>query len=124
MKTEASKKSIELKTTIPGPKATELLELKEQHVPRGPFNTMMTFAEKGEGALLTDVDGNTFIDLAGAIGSMNAGHCPPKVVEALKAQVDQYLHTCFHVMMYEPYIQLAKKLNEITPGASKRKPFS
>ena len=123
MKTKQCKKSIELKTAIPGPKASELLELKEKHVPRGPFNTMMTFAEKGEGALLTDVDGNTFIDLAGAIGSMNAGHCPPKVVEALKAQVDQYLHTCFHVMMYEPYIQLAKKLNEITPGNSEKKTF-
>ena len=85
-------------------------------IPRGPFNTVPTFAAKGEGALLTDVDGNTFIDFAGAIGSLNVGHCPPKVVEALKAQLDHYLHPCFHVMMYEPYVALAEKLNAIDAG--------
>ncbi|TCS75512.1 4-aminobutyrate aminotransferase [Effusibacillus lacus] len=112
-----------MNTTIPGPKAKELLERKEQNVPRGPFNTVPTFAEKGEGALLTDVDGNTFIDFAGAIGSLNAGHCPRKVVEALKEQLDYYIHPCFHVMMYEPYVKLAEKLNEITPGSHAKKTF-
>jgi 4-aminobutyrate aminotransferase/(S)-3-amino-2-methylpropionate transaminase len=123
MESKVTKKFIHLKTSIPGPKATELLRKKEQNVPRGPFNTVSTFAEKGEGALLTDVDGNTFIDLAGAIGSLNVGHCPPKVVEAIKKQVEQYIHPCFHVMMYEPYIQLAEKLNEITPGTHHKKTF-
>jgi 4-aminobutyrate aminotransferase/(S)-3-amino-2-methylpropionate transaminase len=123
METEVKRQFIHLQTSIPGPKATELLAKKEQHVPRGPFNTMPTFAIKGEGALLTDVDGNTFIDLAGAIGSLNVGHCPPKVVEALKKQVDQYIHPCFHVMMYEPYVQLAEKLNKITPGTHHKKTF-
>lgn len=116
-------KAIDLKTAIPGPKAKELLKRREDHVPRGPFNTVHSFVEKAEGALVTDVDGNTFIDFAGAIGSLNAGHCPPKVVAALKEQLDNYLHPCFHVMMYEPYIKLAEKLNEITPGTHKKKTF-
>jgi 4-aminobutyrate aminotransferase / (S)-3-amino-2-methylpropionate transaminase / 5-aminovalerate transaminase len=115
--------NIKRKTEIPGPKAKELLQRKEANVPRGPFNTIKTFAVKGEGALLTDVDGNTFIDFAGAIGSLNAGHCPPRVVEALHKQIDNYLHPCFHVMMYEPYIELAEKLNGLTPGTHAKKTF-
>ncbi|GAX90872.1 4-aminobutyrate--2-oxoglutarate transaminase [Effusibacillus lacus] len=118
-----TKKFIQLNTPIPGPKAKELLKLKEKNVPRGPFNTVPTFAVKGEGALLTDVDGNTFIDFAGAIGTLNAGHCPHKVVEALKEQLDKYIHPCFHVMMYEPYVKLAETLNTITPGSYEKKTF-
>jgi 4-aminobutyrate aminotransferase / (S)-3-amino-2-methylpropionate transaminase / 5-aminovalerate transaminase len=114
---------IELKTEIPGPKAKELLKRKETNVPKGPFNTIKTFAVKGDGALLTDVDGNTFLDFAGAIGSLNTGHCPKRVIDALHKQIDNYLHPCFHVMMYEPYIELAEKLNQITPGDHSKKTF-
>jgi len=115
--------SIHMKTSIPGPKAQELLKRKEKSVARGPFNTVLSFAEKGEGALLTDVDGNTFIDFAGAIGTLNVGHCPPRVVDALKSQLEKYIHTCFNVMMYEPYIQLAEELARITPGNHAKKTF-
>ena len=114
---------INLKTEIPGPRARLLLERKEKNVPVGPFNTVKTFAAKGEGALLTDVDGNTFIDFAGAIGTLNVGHCPPSIVKALHEQIDSYLHPCFHVMMYEPYIELAETLNRITPGSHDKKTF-
>jgi 4-aminobutyrate aminotransferase / (S)-3-amino-2-methylpropionate transaminase / 5-aminovalerate transaminase len=117
------KKNIKLTTSIPGPKSSVLLEKRKTHVPQGVSNTVPSFAAKGEGALLTDVDGNTFIDLAGAIGTLNAGHCPPKVVEALIEQVQQYIHPCFNVMMYEPYINLAEKLNQITPGSHAKKTF-
>lgn len=120
---ERRTKYIEMKTSLPGPQAQKLLNRRMASIPRGPFNTVPTFAAKGEGALLTDVDGNTFIDFAGAIGSLNVGHCPPKVVEALKAQLENYLHPCFHVMMYEPYVTLAEKLNEITPGDHEKKTF-
>ncbi|MGG3470138.1 4-aminobutyrate--2-oxoglutarate transaminase [Neobacillus pocheonensis] len=122
-KKETKKKFIQLKTKIPGPKSIELLARKEHNVPKGPFNTLNTFAVKGEGALITDVDGNTFIDFAGAIGTLNVGHCPPGVVEALHHQIDAYLHPSFHVMMYEPYIELAETLNRITPGNHKKKTF-
>ncbi len=115
--------SIRIKTDFPGPEAKKLYARKLENVPQGPFNTIETFASKGEGALLTDVDGNTFIDFAGAIGSMNTGHCPPKVVEALHRQIDKYLHPSFHVMMYEPYIELAEQLNRITPGNHPKKTF-
>ncbi|MCE7793224.1 4-aminobutyrate--2-oxoglutarate transaminase [Salipaludibacillus sp. CUR1] len=108
---------------IPGPKANEMLERRNEHVPRGPFNTAYTFADSAEGALITDVDGQSFIDFAGAIGSLNAGHCPPGVVQALKDQVEKYLHPCFHVMMYEPYIELAENLNRVTPGEHHKKTF-
>lgn len=114
----------EVKThQTPGPAGEKLLERRQQHIPRGPFNTAQTFAAKAEGALITDVDNQTFIDFAGAIGSLNAGHCPPQVVEALKKQIDSYLHPCFHVMMYEPYIELAEKLNHYTPGDHHKKTF-
>ncbi|RXT07267.1 4-aminobutyrate--2-oxoglutarate transaminase [Ammoniphilus sp. CFH 90114] len=118
---KTTQKYIELKTAIPGPKASDLLERRKNNVAQGVSNTVPSFAAKGEGALLTDVDGNTFIDLAGAIGTLNVGHCPPKVVEALKEQVEKYIHPGFNVMMYEPYIELAEKLNAMTPGSHAKK---
>jgi 4-aminobutyrate aminotransferase/(S)-3-amino-2-methylpropionate transaminase len=120
---QTMRKYIKLTTSIPGPKSSELLEKRRAHVPQGVSNTVPAFAVKGEGALLTDVDGNTFIDLAGAIGTLNAGHCPPKVVDALIEQIQQYIHPGFNVMMYEPYINLAEKLNQITPGSHAKKTF-
>jgi 4-aminobutyrate aminotransferase / (S)-3-amino-2-methylpropionate transaminase / 5-aminovalerate transaminase len=115
--------SINMKTAVPGPKAQELLKRKERVVARGPSNTVLSFAESGEGALLTDVDGNTYIDFAGAIGTLNVGHSPARVVQALKKQLDQYIHTCFNVMMYEPYVSLAEELVRITPGDHEKKVF-
>jgi 4-aminobutyrate aminotransferase/(S)-3-amino-2-methylpropionate transaminase len=105
-----------VKTELPGPKAKEILERRKKYVPKGVSNGIPTFVEKAQGALLTDVDGNTFIDFAGAIGTINVGHCTPEVVEALHDQVDKYIHTGFNVMMYEPYIELAERLVKITPG--------
>jgi 4-aminobutyrate aminotransferase / (S)-3-amino-2-methylpropionate transaminase / 5-aminovalerate transaminase len=114
---------IQMKTAIPGPKSQELLKRKEKVVARGPFNTVLSFAEYGEGALLTDIDGNTFIDFAGAIGTLNVGHRPARVVQAVKDQLDKYIHTCFNVMMYEPYVALAEELVRITPGDHAKKVF-
>jgi 4-aminobutyrate aminotransferase / (S)-3-amino-2-methylpropionate transaminase / 5-aminovalerate transaminase len=104
-------------------KSEELLKRKELNVPRGPFNTVLNFLDHAEGSTMIDVDGKEYIDFAGAIGTLNVGHCPPRVVEALKNQIDKYIHPCFHVMMYEPYVQLAEKLNEITPGTHHKKTF-
>ncbi|MCQ6277800.1 4-aminobutyrate--2-oxoglutarate transaminase [Bacillus sp. EB600] len=115
--------SIYRKTAIPGPNAQKLLARKVANVPKGPFTTIDTFVAKGEGALITDVDGNRFIDFAGAIGSLNVGHCPPRVVQELHRQIDKYLHPSYHVMMYEPYINLAEELNRITPGTHEKKSF-
>ena len=101
----------------------QLMQIRTEHVPRGPFNVTPIFVKQAKGALIEDVEGNEYIDFGGGIGVVNVGHCNEKVVAAIKEQADQYLHTCFHVSMYEPYIELAKQLNEITPGDFPKKTF-
>ena len=98
-----------------------LLAERNKHIPQGPFNTHPIFAAKAKGAVITDVEGKEYIDFAGGIGVANAGHCDEEVVKAIKDQAEKYIHTCFHVVMYEPYVELAKKLNEITPGTFPKK---
>ncbi|MBC7347719.1 MAG: aminotransferase class III-fold pyridoxal phosphate-dependent enzyme, partial [Clostridia bacterium] len=108
-------------TSIPGPKSQELLALRQKYVTRGAGNTTHIFIEEARGALLRDVDGNTLLDFAGGIGVLNVGHCPEQVVRAVKEQAEKYLHLCFHVAMYEPYVRLAEKLVSITPGQFPKK---
>jgi 4-aminobutyrate aminotransferase/(S)-3-amino-2-methylpropionate transaminase len=93
-----------------------LLAERNKHIPQGPFNVHPIFAEKAKGAIITDVEGKEYIDFAGGIGVANVGHCNDEVLEAIQDQIQKYIHTCFHVVMYEPYVELAKRLNEITPG--------
>ncbi len=107
---------ISLKTAVPGPKSLELLELRKKYVPKGVSNASPIFVREAKGAVITDVDGNQFIDLAGGIGVINVGHRPDDVLEAVQEQMGRFIHTCFHVAMYEPYIRLAEKLAAITPG--------
>ncbi len=90
-------------------------------VPQGVGNITPFFIAKAEGALITDVDGREFIDFAGGIGVMNVGHRHPKVVEAVVSQAGDYLHACFHVTMYQSYIELAEKLNRLVPCRGPRK---
>ena len=101
----------------------QLMQIRTEHVPRGPFNVTPIFVKQAKGALIEDVEGNEYIDFGGGIGVVNVGHCNEKVVAAIKEQADQYLHTCFHISMYEPYVELAKQLNEITPGDFAKKTF-
>jgi len=111
----------EIKATIPGLKSQELHERRQKAVPVGPYNITPLYVKEARGALVTDVDGNTFIDFAGGIGIQNIGHCHPKVVKALQEQAAQSIHTCFHVFPYESYIELAERLNAATPGDFKKK---
>jgi len=113
--------SIALRTTIPGSRSLELLARRQAAVPRGVGNVTPIFAARTDGATLTDVDGNVFLDFAGGIGVLNVGANDPEVVAAVHAQADRYLHTCFHVTMYEPYVQLAEELNQLTPGGFPKK---
>ena len=87
----------------------------------GVGSVSMRFIESGKGALLTDVEGNTCIDFAGGIGTMNVGHSHPKVVSAIKSQAEKLTHTCFMVNPYEPAVTLAQKLCSITPGNFEKK---
>lgn len=106
---------------IPGQKSVELHKKRLEEVPRGPYNITEVYIESANGAMLKDVDGNEYIDFAGGIGMQNVGHNHPKVVKAVKDQVDKAIHTCFHVAPYESYIELASRLNELTPGEFKKK---
>jgi 4-aminobutyrate aminotransferase/(S)-3-amino-2-methylpropionate transaminase len=92
-----------------------------KHIPQGPFNTHPIFAKKAKGAIITDVEGREYIDFAGGIGVNNIGHCDEEVLKAVRDQIDQYIHTCFHVVMYEPYVELARRLNSLTPGRFPKK---
>jgi len=93
-----------------------LLAERNKNIPQGPFNTHPIFAEKAKGAIIIDVEGKEYIDFAGGIGVNNVGHCNEEVMKAVQDQMQKYIHTCFHVVMYEPYVELAKKLNQLTPG--------
>jgi 4-aminobutyrate aminotransferase/(S)-3-amino-2-methylpropionate transaminase len=94
----------------------ELKQARDKHVPRGPFNVTEVFAAKAQGSTITDVEGREYIDFASGIGVMAVGHCHPKVVAATQEQSALFSHTCFHVVMYEAYVELARRLNEATPG--------
>jgi 4-aminobutyrate aminotransferase/(S)-3-amino-2-methylpropionate transaminase len=108
--------TIHLITDIPGPKSRELVARREAATPRGAAKLTPIAITHAEGAAVTDADGNTFIDMAGGIGALAVGHCPPNVVNAIKAQAEQLIHMCAIVASYEPYIEVAELLNEVTPG--------
>ena len=108
--------AIELRTSIPGPKSQELMRRRTAAVARGVAHATPVFAARAEGATIEDVDGNRFIDFAGGIGCTNVGHRSDRVVAAIRAQVDRFLHTCFSVAPYGDYVALAEKLNSLVPG--------
>ena len=114
--TEGSSKARSVTAGVPGPRSVELTERREAAVPRAVFNTVPIFVAGGEGASITDVDGNRYIDLAGGLGVLNVGRGNPRVLEAVRNQVEAFLHECFHVAMYEGYVELAEALNRIAPG--------
>lgn len=99
----------------------DLLRAKEMSVPRGVSNIHPIFAKKGTGAVLTSIDGKDYIDFAGGIGTLNVGYSPEKVVNAIVEQCHDYLHTCFTVVMYDAYINLAERLNSLVPGNAPKK---
>ncbi|HZE25920.1 MAG TPA: 4-aminobutyrate--2-oxoglutarate transaminase [Terriglobales bacterium] len=113
--------TIQLKTQIPGPKSKALSERRAEAVPRGLSHATPVYVAKAEGAVLEDVDGNCYIDLAGGIGCLNVGHRAPDVVTAIHNQVDKFMHTCVQVTGYESYVRLAERLNQVTPGKFPKK---
>jgi 4-aminobutyrate aminotransferase/(S)-3-amino-2-methylpropionate transaminase len=110
-----------LVTQIPGPKSQALLERRTAAVPRGLGSSTSVFAEAASGSIIRDVDGNQLIDLGAGIAVLNAGNAAPAVVEAVRAQLDHFTHTCMQVTQYEPYVALAERLNALTPGSFAKK---
>ena len=115
--------TIHIRTEIPGPRSRALMARREAAVPRGPYNSTPVFIASAEGATLEDVDGNRYLDFAGGIGCLNVGHNSPRVMSALRNQLEKHLHLCFAVTPYESYVALAEKLNALTPGKSSKKTF-
>jgi 4-aminobutyrate aminotransferase/(S)-3-amino-2-methylpropionate transaminase len=97
------------------------MKRRDAAVPRAVFNTIPIFVAAGKDAEVTDVDGNRFIDFAGGLGVLNVGRGNRRVVEAIHEQVDAFLHECFHVSLYEGYVELAETLNRLTPGDHAKK---
>jgi 4-aminobutyrate aminotransferase/(S)-3-amino-2-methylpropionate transaminase len=113
--------TIQLRTAIPGPKSKALSERRAKAVPRGLSHGTPIYVAKAEGAWLEDVDGNRYLDFAGGIGCLNVGHRRDEVVDAVKDQLDRFLHTCVQVTPYESYVRLAERMNEVTPGKFAKK---
>jgi 4-aminobutyrate aminotransferase/(S)-3-amino-2-methylpropionate transaminase len=108
--------TINLITEVPGPKSREIAARREAATPRGAAKASALSIASASGATVTDVDGNTLIDFAGGIGVLAVGHTPPAVVNAIKEQAEKLIHFCAIVGSYEPYVQVAELMNEITPG--------
>ena len=108
--------SIKLVTEVPGPKSLELVARREAAVPSGAAKLTPLGIASAEGSVVVDLDGNHLLDLAGGIGVLAVGHCPPGVVQAVQDQAADLLHICNIVASTEPYLDVAERLNEITPG--------
>lgn len=108
--------SIRLVTDVPGPKSREIVARREAATPAGAAKLTQIAVASAHGAEVTDVDGNTFIDLAGGIGVLAVGHTPARVVEALQTQAADLIHMCAIVSTYEPMVEVCELLNQITPG--------
>jgi 4-aminobutyrate aminotransferase/(S)-3-amino-2-methylpropionate transaminase len=117
----AATRSIDVRTEIPGPRSRAILERKRRVVADPLSITLPIVAEEGRGALLTDVDGNTFVDFTGGVGCLNVGHSHPDVVAAAQEQLARFSHTDFTIVPYEVYVRLAERLTESIPIAGPAK---
>ena len=115
--------TIQIKTTIPGPRSQALLAERQQQVARGPFHVTPIFIKRARGAVLEDVDGNHLIDFAAGIGVANVGHAAEAVTKAVNAQSSEFLHLSFNVTPYENYVRVCEKLNRAAPGTFAKKSF-
>lgn len=101
----------------------EMMLRRAAAVPRGVSQAHPLFVRRASNAEIWDVEGRRFIDFCGGIAVVNTGHCHPKVVEAVAAQLGSYTHTCFQVVAYDNYVALAERLNALAPGATPKKTF-
>jgi 4-aminobutyrate aminotransferase/(S)-3-amino-2-methylpropionate transaminase len=112
-----SSRAIQLLTEIPGPRSREILARKKESVAAPVTVQAPTVIASALGAVVTDVDGNRFLDFAGGIGCLVVGHSHPKVVEAVREQAGRFMHTDFAVVPYENYVTLAERLTTLAPIA-------
>lgn len=112
--------------TLPGPKAKTIIERRSAAVPNAIGCAYPVVIERGEGAMIQDVDGNRFLDWIGGVGVLNIGYSHPEVVEAVKNQAERYFHGMFNTVTHEGYVELAEKLCQIAPvkGENKKAYFA
>ena len=108
-------------TPPPGPKSKALLEKRNDLIPPGVYLVQPITIAESKGAVMKDVDGNVYIDFTSGIGVTSLGHCVDEVVETISRQAAKLIHSCIHVVNYEPYLDLAQKLTEVTPGSFKKR---
>jgi 4-aminobutyrate aminotransferase / (S)-3-amino-2-methylpropionate transaminase / 5-aminovalerate transaminase len=111
----AATKAIELRTAIPGPRSQEILQRKALVIADPLSIYIPVVIDQGDGATLTDVDGNTFLDFTGGVGCLNVGHANARVTDAVQEQAARFLHTDFTIVPYELYVTLAERLVETAP---------
>lgn len=99
----------------------DLQRLRESSVPRGVATMLPVFVERASNAEIWDADGNRYIDFASGIAVLNTGHNHPRVVAAVREQLEHFTHTCFQVTPYEVYVTLADRLNRMLPGSNPKK---
>lgn len=100
---------------VPGPKAKAVIERRANAIPSAIKCIYPIVIERGEGAMVEDVDGNMFLDWIGGVGVLNIGFSHPEIIEAVKNQSEKYFHGMFNIVTHEGYVKLAEKLNEIVP---------
>jgi len=113
----ATIRAIDIRTAIPGPRSREILERKARVVAEPLSVYLPVVVSEAHGALLTDVDGNTFVDFSGGVGCLNVGYSHPRVVEAAQEQIARFTHTDFTIVPYESYVSLAERLCRLVPIA-------
>lgn len=113
--------SRKLVTEIPGPVSAELTKRRVAAVSSAVSVTMPVYVARAAGGIIEDVDGNRFIDLGSGIAVTTIGNSAPRVVDAVRAQVADFTHTCFMVTPYEEYIAVAEHLNRLAPGSSEKR---
>jgi 4-aminobutyrate aminotransferase/(S)-3-amino-2-methylpropionate transaminase len=111
----------QLVTEIPGPASLELTKRRAAAVSHGVNVSLPVFVARAGGGIIEDVDGNRLIDLASGIAVTTIGNSSPRVVDAVRAQVAEFTHTCFMVTPYEQYVAVAEELNRITPGSGEKR---
>lgn len=100
-----------------------LMARRAAALPRGVGQAHGVFAERAENAEIWDVEGHRWIDFCAGIAVVNTGHRHPRVMAAARQQLEKFTHTCFQVVAYESYVELAERLNALAPGATPKKTF-
>jgi 4-aminobutyrate aminotransferase/(S)-3-amino-2-methylpropionate transaminase len=111
----AATRTIHLRTEIPGPRSSAILDRLRRAVAAPLDVSFPVVVDSARGVSLTDVDGNTFIDFTGGVGTLNVGHTHPEVVAAAHEQLDRFSHTDFTILPYEVYVTLAERLGALVP---------